>query len=152
MQIDYRMLPGREFYCSFEPGGGLAEARGRLRYLSRWNDWDNETNFVAYDGDKPVGVAGVHFERGEERVISVWFVTVDPEYRNQGIGSKLADMVFAWAGERGLRVRSSTYTELGAAYIKGAFERAAQKYGVPFKDSNDPYLFDYRPPAGAAAP
>lgn len=145
--ITYKLTPGDKFYRDLFPNGDTTGARERLKYLSQYNDWDGELDFAAYDGKKVVGVAGCHMSRDEERVMSVWFVSVDPEYRNQGIGKGLTDIVFRYAADNNLRVRSSSYTEMGQAYIKKAFELAAKKYDVPFKDDNDDYRFDFNPDA-----
>lgn len=144
--ITYKQLPGEEFYQSLvDNKTGKMEANKRIKYLSRWNDWASELDFAAYDGDKVVGAAGVHPSRDEERVIAIWFLSVDPDYQGQGIAKTLAEMVFKYAAENNLRVRSSSYTEMGAERLKHHFEALAQKYKVPFKDGTDHYLFDYQP-------
>ncbi|MCW2831531.1 MAG: hypothetical protein JWP31_2223 [Aeromicrobium sp.] len=75
--------------------------------------------FVAYDGDRPVGmVAGRLTESGAE-LISMW---VAPEARRAGIGSDLIDAVVAWNGRRplSLRVMDGNHPAI-AAYERHGF-------------------------------
>lgn len=117
----------------------------RLDYLSQgFFDIAAETDFVALDSlRKVVGVAGIQHSPDEERVIWLKFVSVDPAFRSLGVATRLADHVFEYAREGGLRIRASTYTDLGALHLKHILDRLAASHpDVGFKDAQDGSLFD----------
>jgi ribosomal protein S18 acetylase RimI-like enzyme len=54
--------------------------------FSAWASWD--TGFVALDGDKIVGFAGVEYEAWHRRLV-LWHLYVAPEWRRRGVGRAL---------------------------------------------------------------
>ena len=62
----------------------------------------NRSTFLAFDSDKPVGVAALyrdqdHKDAGE--LIQVW---VSPEHRGSGVAGQLIQSTLAWAKESGI--------------------------------------------------
>jgi ribosomal protein S18 acetylase RimI-like enzyme len=65
--------------------------RGRL------NNPDHPT-FLAFDGDKPVGLDGVYVENDDRILVAMW---VAPGARRSGVGSALTTAVCEWVKAQG---------------------------------------------------
>ena len=80
--------------------------------VARWEkSWDisNWAFFMAFDGGRPVGGAtvasrtkGVNLLYGRDDLASLWDIRVDNEYKRQGIGQALFDMIIQWSREQSL--------------------------------------------------
>lgn len=86
---------------------GTTYAEAVERPESWWRAWaersatgDAQAMFLAWDGTRPVGIAGVFRDESHCQVISMW---TDPQYRGRGIGHVLLDAVVVYAGEGELR-------------------------------------------------
>jgi GNAT superfamily N-acetyltransferase len=80
---------------------GTTHAEASERAEKWWRDWtarsvdnDSQTFVLAWDGDDPVGIAGVFADSGAWLVISMW---VDPRVRGAGVGRQLLEAVVGWA-------------------------------------------------------
>jgi GNAT superfamily N-acetyltransferase len=94
-----------------------------------WQDWarrgadsDETATFLAFDGDRPVGMAGGwrHETQPSATVLAMW---VAPEARRGGTGRALLDAVEAWAAAGGAEWTDLSVTD--AAPGAQAFYRAA---------------------------
>lgn len=58
---------------------------------------DNSQVLLARENEKPVGMVGVNFEKGEKisHIAYIWGMYVNPSYRGQGIGKKLLAALLA---------------------------------------------------------
>jgi GNAT superfamily N-acetyltransferase len=54
--------------------------------------------FLAFDGDKVVGIDGVFTENGDRILVAMW---VAPDARRGGVGAALTEAVCDWAKARG---------------------------------------------------
>jgi len=78
------------------------------RWKKRW-DISNWAFFMAFDKERPVGGATVasrtkdiNLLYGRNDLASLWDIRVDDNYKHQGIGQALFDMVVNWSREQGL--------------------------------------------------
>lgn len=85
-----------------------AKGEGPKRWLKRW-DISHWGALSAFDGPRRVGGAvvawrtpGVDMLEGRDDLAVLWDIRVLPEYRRQGIGSKLFARAVGWAREKGL--------------------------------------------------
>jgi GNAT superfamily N-acetyltransferase len=147
VDVTYQQVSGDELYGKLIPSKINKGVQSRIKYLNTgWNDIQHEFDIVATVGGKIVGVAGMQQSPHEERVIWVTYVSVDPEFRSNGIATQLVTRVFEYARKHNQRIRGSSYTEMGEQYLKQVFERTAKQFpDVPFKDGRDHYKFDYQP-------
>lgn len=140
--IIYRQLAGDDFYTDFVDRDETA--RARLKYLSSgWRDITSEIDLTAIKNKKAIGVAGIRHSPEEKNVIWMTFLSVDPEFRGQGVAKKLAEMVFEYAKAHNQRIRLSSYTEMGEAYLRKVFDHLKTRYPeIAVKDGDDHYKFD----------
>lgn len=140
--IVYRQLAGDDFYTDFVDRDETA--RARLKYLSSgWRDITSEIDLTAIKNKKAIGVAGIRHSPEEKNVIWMMFLSVDPEFRGQGVAKKLAEMVFEYAKAHNQRIRLSSYTEMGEAYLRKVFDHLKTQYPeIAVKDGDDHYKFD----------
>lgn len=140
--IVYRQLAGDDFYTDFVDKDETA--RARLKYLSSgWRDITSEIDLTAIKNKKAIGVAGIRHSPEEKNVIWMMFLSVDPEFRGQGVAKKLAEMVFEYAKAHNQRIRLSSYTEMGEAYLRKVFDHLKTQYPeIAVKDGDDHYKFD----------
>lgn len=117
----------------------------RIRYFSS-NDLGyhfaqtNAYYVVAFDNAKIVGVAKVAYYKlsaRHENNFSIPFLSVDKDYRGQGISKLLCDVLFKTAKERGLEISTSSYTVLGKRYLQHIFNKYAMIHNVTFYDKNE---------------
>ena len=124
----------------------------RIRFLSRreFSYWDLEKEtyyIVLFENSKIIGVAKIGYypiDSNHEKDFSIPFFSIDKEYRNQGYSHVLADKLFETAKEKGLDIRTSTYTYVGYLKLKPLFNKYADKHGVIFTDKDDSDLIDYK--------
>lgn len=140
--IVYRQLAGDDFYTDFVDRDETA--RARLKYLSSgWRDITSEIDLTAIKNKKAIGVAGIRHSPEEKNVIWMTFLSVDPEFRGQGVAKKLAEMVFEYAKAHNQRIRLSSYSEMGEAYLRKVFDHLKTQYPeIAVKDGDDHYKFD----------
>ena len=88
---------------------------------------DKAIHIAAYDGDKIVGVARLHFNSKEEAQIR--YMAVDEGYRNKGIGSKMLEKLEKIAKEEGARyvILNARENAVGF-YLKNRYELIEKSY------------------------
>jgi GNAT superfamily N-acetyltransferase len=139
--ISYQELDGSTFYYQYI--GGDDTARKRLKYLSQGYDLQHETNLIALQGDKVIGAVGLQKSPYEENVLWMLFVSVDPEFQGKGVAKNLVQMIFEYAKKNDLRLRISSYSDMGEKYLKKVFDHYQEVYSdVQVKDSTDHHQFD----------
>lgn len=122
----------------------------RIRFFSsedfKWISNDNKPYYsVLFDKDKIIAVAKIGYysmNSEHENDYSISFFSIDIEYRNNGLSHLLADELFRFAKEKGLDIRTSTYTYVGYLKIKPLFNKYSEKHGVKFLDRDDSSLMD----------
>lgn len=102
---------------------------------------EEEAWFVAYDGDRPVGItAGIRDDESPEtrrQLIAMW---VPAEDRRRGVAGLLIDAVAAWARDGGadvLELYVTSTNEAGFLVYEGAGFR---RTGVTYPHRRDPAL------------
>jgi GNAT superfamily N-acetyltransferase len=85
-----------------EAFGSTADASERLSEVDWRQRLAERVVFVAIGDDRAVGlVSGIASDRrGVAELISMW---VRPDWRRQGVGSRLVETVIEWAGEHGFK-------------------------------------------------
>jgi GNAT superfamily N-acetyltransferase len=64
-------------------------------------DHDRSENFLAFDGDKPIGTAMLAADPGLQRAEVA--ISLDADYKNRGIGWALLDHLARYAERRGIK-------------------------------------------------
>ena len=85
---------------------------------------------------KPIGLVELQrspFE-GEERVVWLKYITVDPKHRRQGIASRLIEMVAEHMSKSGDLLSRSYATNYGL-HIQARMDKALDAAGVPWTQS-----------------
>lgn len=79
-----------------------------VSWEQRW-DISNWAFFMAFNGDRPVGGATVASRTADLNLLcdrddlaTLWDIRVEDEYKRQGVGHELFDMVVKWCKEQGL--------------------------------------------------
>ena len=62
---------------------------------------DGDAVFVALDGERGVGIAGVRWYEAERGIAQLWGMWVAPEQRGSGVGGRLVEAVRAWTRQGG---------------------------------------------------
>ncbi len=101
--------------------------RGRL------GNPDNPT-FLAFDGDRPIGIDGVYTENGDRILVAMW---VAPGARRGGVGAALTEAVCEWA-----RVRGDNRIYLGVADGNDAARRLYERLGFVMTGKSQPLQSD----------
>jgi len=101
---DWRML--RQRSLAEDPGAfssSTAMWTGDNDTEARWRDrLADGPCFIAYDGDRPVGMVAGRVVDDHAELISMW---VAPEARRRSVGRQLIQTVISWADGRPLRLR-----------------------------------------------
>ncbi len=88
---------------------------------------DEAIHIAAYDEDKMVGVARLHFNSKEEAQIR--YMAVEEGYRNRGIGSKMLEKLEEIAKEKGARyVMLNARENAVGFYLKNGYELVEKSY------------------------
>ena len=99
---------------------GSTLAREQLYTDEQWRSWQQSSAwFMAFDGDRPVGLVGGRLDPDEWLLIAMW---VAPEVRGQGVGRRLVDAVAGEAGRQGASTVVLHVTERNLVARK-AYER-----------------------------
>lgn len=88
---------------------------------------DEAIHIAAYDEDKMVGVARLHFNSKEE--VQTRYMAVEEGYRNRGIGSKMLEKLEEIAKEKGARyVMLNARENAVGFYLKNGYELVEKSY------------------------
>lgn len=99
---------------------------------------EREAHIVKRVDGKVAGVAGVQQNPYNENELWVKFVSVAPEYRQQGIAGELVEGILEYAEQWGYVVKRSSPTDMGAAYLPSVWKRVVAKYpNVTVKAHNE---------------
>jgi GNAT superfamily N-acetyltransferase len=99
---------------------GSTLAREQLYTDEQWRSWQQSAAwFMAFDGERPVGLVGGRHDPVEWLLIAMW---VAPEVRGQGVGKRLLDAVVAEAARRGASAVALHVTDRNLVARK-AYER-----------------------------
>ena len=110
----------REFYATLET---IGKARKDEVIVSS----ELKKQLGLKDKQKIVAVAGL--ERSPYNSDEYWIkhYSVDKDYQNRGLATKLIDAVFTFADKRKVALKRSTPTEMGLKYLTEPINRAIQK-------------------------
>ena len=94
---------------------------------------------VVKKGDLIVGLAEVEKSpyKGQENVVWVKFISIDPKYQGRGYASKLLDSIFRYAKDNNLVLEISVYSLEGWEKLKKKNKELAEKYGVKIIDREE---------------
>lgn len=117
-------------------------------YFERILAFNNERDFyIAITDDNIVGIA-VLFKKYEARnrpnkdVISMTNIEIDPDFKNQGIGTELFQHVIEHCKEHDYILRRTDPTEEGQAFIHEKFGRMLKEQDVLFIPNNLAFIYD----------
>jgi GNAT superfamily N-acetyltransferase len=128
--------------------GDYTDLCQRIKYFHMNDLGYNETDsifIVAKIDDYIVGLGKIRpfHHNSQDRInhkphewISTNYISVDPNFQHQGIGTQINEKIFEYASENNLKLKSSGYSEDGANYLKELNYRLAKKYGIEFTDSD----------------
>ncbi|HEY7024747.1 MAG TPA: GNAT family N-acetyltransferase [Candidatus Limnocylindrales bacterium] len=117
------------FGSTYESARRYDEATWR----SRLSNSDNPT-FLAFDGERAVGMDGVYLHEGEHTLVAMW---VAPSARRSGVGAALTRAVLDWATARGAR-----RVLLGVAEDNGPAQRLYERLGFKLTGRSEPLHSD----------
>lgn len=85
---------------------------------------------VAMSGSKIIGVLKLATNNGsaKEDERGMYFVSVDPSYRNMGVGSTLLRKMFEFARSKGFSIHLSSYTKEGRVYAAPVVEKLKKEF------------------------
>jgi ribosomal protein S18 acetylase RimI-like enzyme len=116
---------------------GATYAVSAARDDAWWIDWaersaESETQamMIAWNGDEPVGLAGVFEDDGRWQVVAMW---VDPTQRGRGAGRQLLDAAVAFAHDR-----DAEYVFLGVVDGNLAARALYERYGFVDTGESEP--------------
>lgn len=109
------------------PGEPNHDVFDRLEYLY-FGIFDKEHHFVAFDGEKLIGDLAIQENPYNKDQIWLKHVSIDPNYRNQKIATKLYDMLFSYLEQSGHNLVRSSPSDLGKLYIPSIIQKMKQKY------------------------
>lgn len=99
--------------------------------------YNDHIYFLAIDYNKLIGV--LKFKIGGQDSCSnpgfknwICFIEVHKNYRNQGIGKKLREMLFKHCADNNLNILSSGFTLLGHKYNLKGYIELAKKYKIEY--------------------
>jgi GNAT superfamily N-acetyltransferase len=120
-EIIIEELPGGDMHARFYRPSELPENDDmyddeRLRYMN-YMSVHKEHHIYARDGMKIVGDLALQKIPHEEDAFWIQHVTVDPEYRNQGVAKRMLWKAAEYALEAGCRLESSSFSRAGADYL-----------------------------------
>lgn len=97
----------------------------RANWEQRAGAEDNSAVFVAFDGDRPVAMAGGFFPTPDHTAATVWGMWAEPDVRGAGLGRRLLEAVAEYAREHGARRLDLAVTDTPHAQRAAALYRAA---------------------------
>lgn len=80
--------------------------------------------------DKVIGMVELQKSPYNDEVLWLDFISVDPEYKNRGIGKKLSTMMCEFLAEKDFKIERSRPSDEGLQYIKGVIDDLIKKYNV----------------------
>lgn len=114
------------------------EDGGVFRYFNLADAIHNKENkfysLIKVD-DKVIGLCELEKSPFQEKTFWIKFLSIDPEYQNQGYASRLAEEVFRFAKQEDVALETSSYTtKEGYEKLKPLFIRLAKDFSVNFID------------------
>ena len=91
---------------------------------------DHIIYIAAFDKTKIVGLLKLSMNSGKktQKEKGMYYVTVDPKYKNKGIGSTLLRKIFVLAKEKGFSIHLSSYTKEGKQFAYNTVERLKKEF------------------------
>ena len=111
--IDYSTMQGPDtarFVQDNEPS--LFKRHSRIRYFDP-SEVTKESHVMAFDGKRVVGVGGMQVNPHDPEQLWIKFISVDPEYRERGIGKTLLRHIYDFAKLHGHKMAPGGFTEEG---------------------------------------
>lgn len=117
--------------------------RKNIKSINELMYFDNTTNFYESENvnffivkidNNIAGIAHIRKSPYIDNTYWLSYLSVNHEYQNRGVASKLSDFVFRWFKDNNIQFESSSYTEEGFLKLKPLFNKLAVKYDVDFID------------------
>lgn len=124
-------LPRKRF-CSIGNGGVFY-----YFVPSDLKDWKDDLYFVVKKKTKIVGLSKLEKIPYKNKTFWIAFLSIDPEYQDQGYATRLAEFIFEFFSCMGCILENSVYSKEGMVRLKPLFTRLAEKYPkVNFTESS----------------
>lgn len=120
------IMSGQEMYDALSSDIN-ADMPTRLKYYDP-KEGLQELHFVIKDGNKIVADAGVQENPYNDKQLWSKHFTVDPNYRNIGLATKLVDAVFDYASTHNYDLVRSIASLMGEKYLANVIDQAKEKY------------------------
>jgi ribosomal protein S18 acetylase RimI-like enzyme len=80
--------------------------------------------------DKVIGMVELQKSPYDPEVLWLDFISVDPKYKNQGIGRKLSEMMVSFLEGKPWKLERSTPSDDGIKYIKSIIDDLLEKHKI----------------------
>jgi len=136
-----KTLDAKDFLDLIYDGNSLPQdtrmTSGIFKYLDLSElSANNEDKFYSFvkSGEIIVGISELQKNPTEKNTFWIKFISVDPQYQNQGFASTLVEEIFRFAKEQGFSVESSSFSSIGYERLNAKLNETALKYEVPFNN------------------
>lgn len=128
-------LPQDERFMPIEKGGVFKYLN--LSELTGLQGVRNKHFPTVESNGEIIGLAELEESPYEENSLFIKFVSVDPNFQDQGYGSKLIEEIFKFAKENDYSLQSSMYSDDGFTKLKPKLNELSEKYEVKFIDTDN---------------
>jgi ribosomal protein S18 acetylase RimI-like enzyme len=97
------------------------------------NNSEDKIYILTKNGKTVVGLGELEKSPYEEDTFWIKFISIDPEYRDRGFASALAEEMFKYAKQKNIALETSSFSADGLEKLKTKFENLAEQYEVKFK-------------------
>lgn len=122
-------MSGMDFFWKYYNNGvgSNPDIFDRIKYLLS-RGLQKEDVLFCLDGKKVIGVLGIQKSPYEKNTMWLKYVSVDEQYRNQGIAKSLLEKLYQKATKEGFTIKRSTPTEMGKKYLTNIHKKLQDKY------------------------
>lgn len=117
-------------FLSTDDGGVFAYFN--IRDITGFSFHNKENRFypLVEIGDTIVALSGLEQDPNNPQNFWISFVSVDPEFQDEGYASMVIQEIMKFAQERGVTLEPSVYSSAGEEKLKSVIAREAERAGV----------------------